>query len=85
MTEGFFATCREISVPIASGIDLLWRWGEVWLRYVSLHTGIPVTAVAAASIVLSYRAFGRSLRLLVEFGIAFAFVVMATQLGWIHW
>jgi hypothetical protein len=55
------------------------------LRLLSTHTGIPVLLLAAVLLVVSYRAFKRSVRLLVEVAIALALLLVATHLGWIRW
>jgi hypothetical protein len=55
------------------------------LHAVSRHTGVPVVVVAALAIVLSYRLARRAARLAVELAVVLALLLVATQLGWIHW
>ena len=55
------------------------------LRHVSEHTGIPIVVVAAVALVMSFRIAKRSIRFIVEVGLALVLVVAATELGWIRW
>lgn len=55
------------------------------LRWGSQHTGLPVILLAAIALVVSWRAFKRSLRFVVEVLVAVAALVFATRLGWITW
>jgi low affinity Fe/Cu permease len=55
------------------------------LEWVAHHTGVPVLLVAAVAIVVSWRIFKRSVRLVIEVGVALALLLVATKLGWISW
>lgn len=55
------------------------------LHWVSSHTGIPVVVVAAVAIVVSWRLFKKSLRLVIEVAVALALLLVGTKLGWISW
>jgi hypothetical protein len=55
------------------------------LRWGSQHTGLPIILVAAIALVVSWRAFKRSLRFVIEVVIAVAALVFATRFGWITW
>ena len=62
-----------------------WSSAGVWLVAASRHTGVPVVVLAAAALVLSWRAARRASRLAMEFFVALAVVVAAARLGWIRW
>jgi hypothetical protein len=68
------------SVPpaIGSSMKMALQWG-------SQHTGLPVILVAAIALVVSWRAFKRSLRFVIEVVVAVAALAVATRLGWITW
>jgi hypothetical protein len=55
------------------------------LTLLARHTGVPVTLVAAASLVISYRLARKAARLGVELALALVAVLAATKLGWIRW
>jgi glucan phosphoethanolaminetransferase (alkaline phosphatase superfamily) len=55
------------------------------LRWGSEHTGLPIILVAAIAMVVSWRAFKRSLRFVIEVVVAVALLAVATRLGWITW
>ena len=55
------------------------------LHVLARHTGVPVTLVAAAALVVSWRFARRAARLAVELTVALALVLGATRLGWIRW
>jgi hypothetical protein len=55
------------------------------LRWGSQHTGLPVILVAAIAMVVSWRAFKRSVRFVLEVAVAVAFLAIATRFGWIRW
>ena len=53
--------------------------------WIAHHTGLPALLVAAILIVLSWRVFKRSVRLVVEVAVALALLLIATRCGWISW
>jgi hypothetical protein len=55
------------------------------LRWGSMHTGLPVILLAAIAVVVSWRAFKRSLRFVIEVIVAVALLAFATRFGWIQW
>lgn len=68
--------------------------GQSWLahgalgdamKFLSSHTGLPVTVIAGSLIVLSLRLVRRALAVFLEIGVAVAALATATHLGWISW
>lgn len=54
-------------------------------KYLAAHTGLPLTVVVGAAIVLSLRLIRRAFAVFVEIGLAVAALATATRFGWITW
>jgi hypothetical protein len=64
------------------------RWaayGRDLVRWLALHTGLPVLFVAAIVVAVSARILRRTARLLVEVVIVMVALAAASRLGWIRW
>lgn len=55
------------------------------LKFFAGHTGLPLTVVAGAVIVLSLRLVRRAAAVFLEIGVAVAALATATRFGWISW
>jgi hypothetical protein len=60
-------------------------WTRFWLRWASLHTGLPAVVIAALALVLAWRVARRTWHIALELGLALAALLLATKLGWIRW
>ena len=54
-------------------------------KYLAAHTGLPLTVVAGAVIVVSLRLVRRAFAVFFEIGLAVAALATATRFGWITW
>jgi hypothetical protein len=70
---------------VVAGYHAVAAWVVVALHAVSKHTGIPLVVVAGLALVLSFRFVRRAARLALEVGVVVGLLLVATELGWIHW
>jgi hypothetical protein len=70
---------------ILSSAPILGTSVRAALQWGAQHTGLPVILVGAIAIVVSWRAFKRSVRFVVEVVVAVALLAVATRFGWIRW
>jgi hypothetical protein len=54
------------------------------LHWLGRHTGIPIILLAAAILVLSYRVFKKTVRLVIEVAVVAVLLLVATHFGWLR-
>ncbi|MBX3185647.1 MAG: hypothetical protein KF819_01475 [Labilithrix sp.] len=59
--------------------------GRHALRWLSLHTGLPVLIVAAVLLAVGHRLLRKTARFAVEVALVSALLLAATEAGWIRW
>ena len=55
------------------------------MRYLALHTGLPVLGVTAILLVVGYRILKKSARFVAQVLVISLILLVASELGWIRW
>ena len=55
------------------------------VRYLALHTGLPVLVVTAILLVVGYRILKKSARFVAQVLVISLILLLASELGWIRW
>lgn len=55
------------------------------LRWLSVHTGVPVLVVAAIAVVVGFRLLKRTARFALEVAAITLALLAASELGWLRW
>jgi hypothetical protein len=96
MGRGSSVTVAELlrTLTVAGGNvqhAMVWSWsgilseGRALLRFLAVHTGLPVTVVAALLAIASYRVLKRTARFAFQVAALALALVAASELGWIRW
>ncbi len=67
------------------GLSAALTGGQAAVRWLSVHTGVPVIVVAGILIAVGYRVLKRTSRFAVEVVAVTLALAVASELGWLHW
>jgi hypothetical protein len=62
-----------------------WGWTRFFVRWLSIHSGLPALIVAAILVIVGYRLLKKTARFAMEVAVVGALLLGATELGWIQW
>ena len=73
---------RLSSLP---GIAAALTGAQAAVRWLSLHTGVPVLVVAGVLVAVGYRVLKRTSRFAIEVAAVTLALALASELGWLRW